>query len=254
VIKLRPFICLSTYFVSNDEINNRVRIRGVNGQDMLMSTMDNLQAIKVAGGIPIIITPFHDNEYVNDVLKKCEAIILTGGSDINPLLYGEIPGSFCERIVPERDEFELMLLDEAIKIDMPVLGICRGMQLINIYFGGSLYQDLREANDKYNHFVNNIPRWHYIHDVQLKENSELYKAFGEKIIKTNSIHHQLIRLLGKDLEATALAFDSTIEGIESINNYFVLGVQWHPEMMFQKDRKQLKLFKYFIEKVNLRDR
>ncbi len=249
---MKPLICITTYYVKDSEMGASLqeRARGVPGQDMAMCTMDYINAVKEAGGIPALFSPCVDNDYIEGIVNRCDAILFSGGLDINPLYYGEVPTEYCSQIVPERDEFEFKLLDRAVKKDKPILGICRGFQLINIYYGGSMYQDIKEVEEKRdNHFTANLPRWHYSHKVKIKEGSQIAAAYNTEVIKTNSFHHQLIRKVGNKLQPTAYAVDSTIEGLENINKKFLVGIQWHPEMMFAKEKKHLKIFKYFISRA-----
>jgi len=226
------------------------RVRGVPGQDMTMCSLDYVKAVKKAGGIPALFSPLNDDYYIEGIIDKCDGLIFTGGPDINPLNYGEVPASYCGNIVPIRDKFELKLMDKAVKEDMPILGICRGLQLINVYFKGSIYQDIKEVEQKTdNHFTKNLPREHYVHKVNLKMGSKVAAAYGKETIKTNSFHHQLIRRVGNNLQVTAVASDSTIEGLENNNKSFLVGIQWHPEMMFEIKEEHLKIFKYFIDNV-----
>ncbi|HKL13755.1 MAG TPA: gamma-glutamyl-gamma-aminobutyrate hydrolase family protein [Halanaerobiales bacterium] len=225
------------------------RIRGVNGQDMTMCSSDYIKAIHKVGGTPIIISPILQDDYIDHVIELCDGILFSGGSDINSLYYGENPGK-SGRVVPERDQFEMKLLKKAYQKDMPLLGICRGLQLINVFLEGSLNQDIDLSKpNQQKHDILNLPKWHNIHKVIIEKDSFLFNAYKETEIKTNSLHHQSIKKLGNDLKVTARSSDHTIEGIEVTNKYFITAVQWHPEMMFAHSPLHLKLFKYFIFKT-----
>ncbi|MFW6029419.1 MAG: gamma-glutamyl-gamma-aminobutyrate hydrolase family protein, partial [Halanaerobiales bacterium] len=122
--------------------------------------------------------------------------------------------------------------------------------LLNIFFGGKNYQDIKLAKDKYfSHDISNLPRWYDVHSVKLKKNSKLALAYKSNVIKTNSLHHQSIKDLGDGLTATAWSEDGIIEGAELKNKDFVVGVQWHPEMMYYYSEIHLQLFKYFINEI-----
>ncbi|MBM7625112.1 gamma-glutamyl-gamma-aminobutyrate hydrolase PuuD [Sporohalobacter salinus] len=124
------------------------------------------------------------------------------------------------------------------------------MQLINIYYGGTLYQDLdNHMEDVHYHDVLDFPKWYPVHKVKLEKESHLAKAFKKLEIETNSIHHQIIKEVGDGLEIIARTSDGIIEGIEDRNKLFLAGVQWHPEMMFEEVKEQKELFDYFIEQV-----
>ncbi len=229
--------------------NIEERIRGLEGQDMSMCSMDYLNSIRKASGNPIILSPINDEKYIDNILEVCDGLVFSGGSDISSIYYNEIPGE-CGRIIPERDDFELTLLEKALNKNIPILGICRGLQLLNIFFGGKNFQDIKSADHRYfSHDIINLPRWHDVHSVKLKEKSHLALAYNSNTIKTNSLHHQSIKDLGENLIATAWSEDGIIEGAELKNKNFVVGVQWHPEMMYSHSEIHLQLFKYFIDKI-----
>ncbi len=181
-------------------------------------------------------------------LKKVDGIVFGGGSDINPYLYKQKKHPKTNNIDKKRDEFELKLLKQSIKLKLPILGICRGMQLINIYFRGSLIQDIFDLNLK-NKEIYKITPFAY-KKVFILPNTKLYSILKQKVIFTNSIHHQSIKTLGKDLKMSAYDENKLIYAIEKINYPFLIGVQWHPEYMIN-DLKQRKIFKnlvYFAKK------
>ena len=216
---------------------------------MSMCSIDYLQAIKNAGGTPFVMAPLKNDEYIDNVLDICDGILFSGGSDINSMYYDQIPGE-SGRIIPERDEFEMELLKKATQRNKAILGICRGLQLINIFYEGTMNQDIKMVDTSYNkHDIINLPRWHDVHKVKLEKNSHIANAYKKNEIKTNSLHHQSINKLGKGLKITARAHDGTIEGIEAEDKYFLTAVQWHPEMMFKYSKVHLNLFEYFIKKV-----
>ncbi len=242
-------IGISSYYVNDSEMGTvQERLRGVSNQDMSMCSTDYLNAIYKAKGIPIILSPIANHKYIKKVLDMCDGILFSGGSDLNPLYYGETP-SESGTIVPQRDKFEMMLLKQAVKKDIPVLGICRGLQLINVFYNGSLHQDINLANPKQEkHDIINLPKWHKIHKVKIKKDSHLARAYQVSSINTNSLHHQSINELGDNLKITAQTADKTIEGIEVKDKSFTTAVQWHPEMMFSHFKIHLRLFEYFVDK------
>lgn len=214
---------------------------------------DYIQSIEATNAIPFVLAPTHLKSVIEGMISNIDGLILTGGKDINPLMYNEEPQIGLGDLSPERDVFEKILLDEAIKQQKPVLGICRGMQFINVYFGGTLFQDLNKNDAKYlKHVHQNHPAL-ITHYVNIKSNSFLATIGLESQIGVNSFHHQAINRLGKDLTVTALANDQIIEGIELINEKtFIVGVQWHPEMMNKTDKNAQKIFISFIEEVKKR--
>lgn len=179
------------------------------------------------------------------LLPECGIVIIPGGADINPELYGQKNISSRE-IDDERDRFEWKVLEKSIASGIPVLGICRGMQMINIFFGGSLNQDLQTSVTH-----TQVDECDSRHSTCAKESGFVYRVFGKADITTNSAHHQGISVLGNGLEAVQFAEDGTIEAIQH-QDYPIYGVQWHPERMclgFSRPDMDdgLKLFRYFFK-------
>ena len=204
------------------------------------------------GVTPVILPLTSDEETIGKYIKLIDGLILTGGDDINPQLFNEefLP----ETQIPDvtRDNFDILLIKKALEKKIPVLGICRGMQLLNVYFGGSLYQDLKYNEDiKLKHLQGMKNLDLTVHKVILSEGSLLKDIFSEDIW-VNSFHHQGIKRLGDKLKVSAISTDNIIEAIEyTDDDQFILGVQWHPEMMYSEgDNKNMeKLFGYFIKKT-----
>lgn len=244
---MKPLIGITTSFVKDSYMGAK-RIRGTIGQDMSMSPIDYSECVKKVGGIPVTIPLLNNEDYINDLADKLDGFLFCGGPDIHAYYYGQSIKKGHGLVVLERDKFELKLLEKVLKKDKPVLGVCRGLQLINIFFSGSVYQDIYQAKlTDIEHFSNRMPRYCYCHKVSIYEKSKLFEVFNRDCIDVNSYHHQAIDKLGKGLKATAWAEDGIIEGIESINHHFVVGVQWHPEMMGEVHEDQLNLFKLFIK-------
>ncbi len=205
------------------------------------------EVISNAGGsliMPVGLWKDEDWEYIESVM---DGLLLVGGDDINPKLYGEEKKEYLKKMDPERDIIDKRLIDIAIKKDAPILGICRGMQMLNIYFGGSLYQDLeKETKTKVTHDnTDNHPRDYKAHKIELDENSRLSKITGFTTENVNGLHHQGVKKLGKGLCHTARAHDGLIEAFEHCDLPFVIGIQWHPEEL--KDNEWKKLFEAFID-------
>ncbi|MGM0410217.1 MAG: gamma-glutamyl-gamma-aminobutyrate hydrolase family protein [Bacillota bacterium] len=248
---MKPLIGITSYFVDGNELGDFYdRPRGATGQDMAMSTMDYSRGVEKGGGIPLNIPVINKDDYIEEIVEKCDGILFSGGPDISPSYYNEDPDSQCGKVVPKRDEFELKLLEKTIEANKPILGICRGIQLINVYYNGSLKQHIDDHRDNVKHHaLTKFPRWYKAHEVEIEENSHIEKAYGEKKIMTNSLHHQAIKEVGDGLTVTAKTSDGIVEGVEDKNKDFLVGVQWHPEMMYFKHEEQVKMFKYFVEKV-----
>lgn len=244
---MKPLIGVTTYFVEAYEFG-KDRIRGRKDQDMMMSAMDYSQSIQEAGGIPVAIAPLDSKEYLDDIIDKLDGLVLTGGGDVDPIHYGEAHKKNLGRIEVRRDALEMHLLERALEKGIPVLGICRGLQLINVYFGGTLIQDIpTEYKTELNHSALCASKSSFVHKVKLKGKSVIADCFGEGSVYVNSLHHQMINQLGKGLVAVAHSEDGIIEAIELKNNPKVFAVQWHPEMMAMKHSQQMSIFDKFID-------
>ncbi|OOM82086.1 putative glutamine amidotransferasec [Clostridium puniceum] len=208
---------------------------------------DYIKAVQKAGGIPILI-PFSDNiENIKEYTNKLQGIIFTGGEDISPLFYNEEPRKEVQCIIEERDRFELELFKEVYEKKIPILGICRGLQLINIALGGNLYQDINsQIPNSYGHAPKYTLRSNLYHSVKIEKGSKLFDIFKTEDLKVNSFHHQSIKELGKNLKITANSNDGIVEAIESVDEKFLVAVQWHPENLVEKHGEFLKVFEALI--------
>jgi putative glutamine amidotransferase len=192
---------------------------------------DYVRAVQSAGGLALMIPPdprLEENPW--EALDRVDGLLLAGGVDIDPAAYGATPHPTTLNVVPERDRCEIALTRAAIERDMPVLGICRGMQLINVALGGTLHQHLPELVGHEDHRRNPGSFENSQHDVRLEPGSLAARAATEEQHVTHSHHHQAVDQLGDGLLATGHStLDDLVETIELPRNRFVLGVQWHPE-------------------------
>lgn len=176
----------------------------------------------------------------------CDGLLLPGGADIEPSLYGRNREEKCGKPNELRDKFEFEIYKAFIKTGKPLLCICRGFQLLNVACGGTLYQDISEIK-KCNH-SDFIKRSKHIHNVDIKENTLLYNIFKKETVAVNSLHHQAVEKIGENLTVCAVSEDGFAEALELNNHPFCVGVQWHPEHLSKKDPLQQKLFDDFIKK------
>lgn len=248
-----PKILITSFKVPTEKMGELYSLDGV---EFSLVTQDYSEALSMAGAIPLIM-PFlesrsDDEQYIREVLDEVDGVILPGGSDIDPALYNSYPEKNLGNISPERDRWELKILKMAMKMKKPILGICRGFQLINIYYGGSLKVDVCGNNDdsKIPHMALMVPKHYKTHQLQIKNNSRLAEIFSGDEVAVNSYHHQAVDKVGEGLKVSATAPDGYVEAIEDPNYPYLLGVQWHPEMMAAKDPVQLKLFKDFVAFVD----
>lgn len=201
------------------------------------------KAIWEAGGIPIIISY---NEGIIEILNNVQGILFTGGGDIDPLLMNEEPIKELGEVSPIRDNIELLLCREALKLNLPILGICRGCQVLAIASGGKVYQDIYVNHHTSLKHSQNGPKYYPSHKIELKSNTKLESIYKSNEIKVNSFHHQAVSSLNDNMIVAATSSDGIIEAIEHKSNKFVLGVQWHPESMFEKYKEQRNLFNEFV--------
>lgn len=208
---------------------------------------DYVKAINAAGGIPLILPIIKEEELLDDYINIIDGLLLSGGEDLLPLLYGENPIDKVNSICCDRDECEMALFEKAYEKQIPILGICRGMQLINVALGGTLYQDInKQVENSLGHCPQESIADQPYHRVKIDEGSNLYNIFGKKDIEVNSFHHQSLKDIGKGLKATAYSHDGIVEGVESLERDFLIGVQWHPEKLAEKYPIFKNIFKTFI--------
>lgn len=205
------------------------------------------EAVAKAGGLPFFVGNLSP-DLAETYVEQANGVLFSGGVDVDPLHFGQTPHPQLGFIDEARDLFELALYKAAKRKGIPILGICRGIQLINVAEGGTLHQHLPALPETIQHSQMN-PDGSLFHEIRLDSSSALTKAYGKITIRTDSYHHQGIDNVGKELKAVAWTQDGLVEGVEGTGKTFVLGVQWHPEMSYIKYPEQLAPFVVFIDAV-----
>lgn len=207
-----------------------------------------IEAVTMALGNPVLLSLFETEDQVEEALDTIDVLILTGGEDIDPAYYNEEPSPYLEEVNAERDKSDFLLLEGALKRDMPVLAICRGCQVLNVFSGGTLYQDIpTEYDTDILHRSPDEEDFEY-HDILLSEYGHLVEIMGDRILNVNSWHHQAIKDLGDNLEWNGVTEDMIIESIDRTDATYVMGVQFHPEwMVVDGYHEYLKIFEALME-------
>ncbi len=238
-MKKRPVIGITSSLVREVELRNYYKTS---------ICIDYSKSIVEAGGIPVVLPTLTSREDIKAQLDILDGIILAGGGDLSPRYYGEDYFKGIGETSVERDENEWIIMEEFIKTNKPILGICRGMQLINIFLGGDLYQDDRYIEGNLlSHKQETLPDLG-THRVRFEKECILSEVLGKETY-TNSFHHQFVRSVGKGLKVTGRAIDGIVESIEGENHKFLVGVQWHPEMMAARGNEDMqKIFNLLVER------
>lgn len=205
------------------------------------------RAIQDAGGVPLILPITGSEAGLRTIADSIDGVLVSGGNfDIHPRLYGEGPIKALGRLKEERTEFELALISLALKRDLPLLGVCGGAQAINVVLGGSLYQDIPSQVASALEHQRSALKDKGGHMVRIHERTRLKRIVRREQLEVNTTHHQAVKKLGHGLIVNATAEDGVIEGIESREHGFVLGVQWHPEFLSGRDPAQQAIFRSFV--------
>lgn len=205
-----------------------------------------MKALEECLSIPVMLPLTEDKTELLYFIRTCDGLLLPGGQDVDPASYGEERLPACGPICPAKDRMEGILLDAAVRLDKPVLGICRGLQFLNAHTGGTLYQDLPTEHPGLCHRMER-PYDRGSHPVTVERKSPLYEIVGSTEYSVNSCHHQGIRDLSPLLCAAATAPDGLVEAAWMPGKHFILGVQWHPEWLYQKDPAAMRLFEAFVK-------
>jgi putative glutamine amidotransferase len=194
-----------------------------------------VRALEQAGGLPLIVAPGRPADAAT-LLDHVRGLMLTGGSDVDPRLFGETCHPTVTRVIPERDAFEAALVLEALRRNLPLLAICRGLQLANVALGGTLYQDIADQLPGALEHRADTERWQTAHEVELVPGTRLRCILGKGALAVNSFHHQAVRQIGSGLVVAARSpVDGVIEGLEAPTHPFFVAVQWHPEDFYGRD-------------------
>jgi len=201
-------------------------------------------AIANAGGIPLLIPSMPQNtSLIKETVERIDGLLLPGSRDMDPKYYNQVPHPKLRPMSLERTEMEFSVLEHSVDRELPVFGICGGMQLMNVFFGGSLYQDIDSfildalAHEK-----------GALHDVSIDKDSKLFEIIEKDQVTVKSYHHQAVHEIGNGLKSCARSGDNIVEGIESTNKNYVLGIQWHPEL--EDGEISSRIFKSFIDECN----
>ena len=211
---------------------------------MLPGYMDGLME---AGGLPVIFPFSTDEGDLRRLTRLCGGILLTGGDDVSPALYSETPLEGLVSCCEKRDRLEAVVLEEALALGTPVLGICRGLQFINARLGGSLYQDLPSQHPSAVEHRQKPPYDRSAHEVSVLRGSPLFSCLQTERLPVNSCHHQAIRTLAPGLAPMALSPDGLTEALTMPAQPFLWAVQWHPEFSYRTDENSRKIFRAFVE-------
>lgn len=218
---------------------------GKNNQEVPKNFID---VISEEEGIPMLLPEIENEELIREQVMNIDALLLTGGDDVDPALYGEDPHQSLANVEPERDKYELKLIDYALERAIPILGICRGSHMLNVHGGGTVYQDIykqidadlikHQRHDKQEHFT---------HKVNIQEGTKMREIVGEAEIFTISNHHQAVNKVADNFKVAARTNDGIVEAIESKEPGFLIGLQWHPEDRYHTDDASKNIINKFVE-------
>jgi len=216
-------------------------------EESLKLNMNYYQAVEETGGLPILVPILRERENLFRLVDLLDGMIFSGGVDVDPYHYNEEPHPGLGQITPERDELEITLCRILYEKKKPIFGICRGIQLINVALGGTLYQDIKTQLSNALKHQQEAPAHSPTHEVLIEKDSLLFSILKSERLRVNSFHHQAVKDVAATLRVVARAKDGIIEALESRNDRFVLAVQWHPERMFKRHREHFELFRRFVE-------
>ena len=211
------------------------------------------EVLQAAGATPVPVPLLDDEHVLVDLYRRLDGLVLAGGGDVEPEHFGERRASRLIEVDPPRDRVELFLTRRAVQDGLPLLGVCRGVQVLNVALGGTLYQDVQVQvpNALQHKMGTETPRDYLAHDVEVHPGTRLAAIIGPDPVAVNSFHHQSVRDVARELRVAASAPDGVIEALEGSAAHFVLGVQWHPEDMVPHDARMKGLFEAFVEAAHM---
>ena len=208
-----------------------------------------MRALKAAGAIPVVMPLDASEEDLKQLSQDLDGFLFTGGPDVHPFLFGEETQAHCGNVSPARDQMEISLLPIVMELQKPILGICRGIQVLNIALGGNIWQDIPSQVTRDFPLAHSQPFSYDMpcHTVALTEGSLLARISESSSIEVNSMHHQAVKDLAPGLIASAYSTDYLIEALEMPDYPFFIGVQWHPEYLWEKNKEAFRLFQTFVK-------
>lgn len=222
------------------------RLQELPNRNWLWNTVDYFDAVKNAGGIPVLLPYITTEEEAEAILDRMDGILFSGGNDVDPSLYGEFPHQKLGNVDPDRDTTELLLAQAAMRRSLPILGICRGHQLLAVAGGGTLWQDIPAQVPGAIKHAHAQPKWHPIHTVKATPGTRLEALLGAEF-GVNSRHHQAVRDIPAGWVSSAVSPDEINEAMELPGERFVVSVQWHPENFTGRAYNFDRLFRAFVE-------
>jgi putative glutamine amidotransferase len=223
--------------------------RGPAFGEVYVLTRKYAEGVLRAGGVPVIVPYNLDEASLQILFERLDGLLLSGGGDIDPAIYGETPHPATNEIEFDRDRVELTLARWVVEKEKPFLAICRGIQVLNVALGGTLVQDIpSEVPDALEHSFERgiVERGYHAHPVKIAADSRLAQVMQTEIAQTNSWHHQAIKRAASKLQVTAYAPDGVIEAVEVLGCRFAIGVQWHPEWLFEDQPEHRRLFEGLV--------
>ena len=225
-------------------ITGGYRRRKTQRADEFYLLADYFDSVELAGGTPVLIPQVGADETLRDLLGRLDGLVITGGPDTPPARYGQPPHPMTKPVHCRRDEFDFRCLGTALDLGLPILAICYGAQLLNIFMGGTLIQDIPSQRPSADRHAQEGPR--LLHPVRIEPGTKLARCLGVTEVEVASSHHQAVDRVGRGLRVSARSRDGIIEGIETEDDRLILGVQWHPEELAAKHPEHLKLFQAVV--------